>query len=45
MRGLAFVLIGTTGALMLDRDDQRAQQLGALFVYGSVFGLLNLEGS
>lgn len=44
MRGLALVLIGATGALMIDQEDQRAPQLGALFIYGSVFGLLDLKG-
>lgn len=43
MRGLALALIGATGALMIDQEDKRAQQLGALFIYGSVFGLPDLK--
>lgn len=43
MKGLALLAIGATGALMYDRDDSRSQQLGALFIYGAIFNLLNLK--
>lgn len=43
MKGLAPLAIGATGAMMYDRDDSRSQRLGALFVYGAIFNLLNLK--
>lgn len=28
-----------------DRDDTRSQHLGAMFIYGSIFGSLNLRSA
>lgn len=39
MKRFALASLATIGLLMYDRDDTRSQQLGSLFLSGSIFGL------